>query len=79
MSIARIKGIEVMDVCRVTMSKAKDFDEAMHVVQVRIGKLGVKDVLLDGGANVNIIFKGFRKKLRLKRPQLAPFMVHMAN
>lgn len=78
-SISRIKGKEVVDVCRFAMSKVKDFDETMHVVQVRIGKLGMKDVLLDGGFGVNIIFKGLKKKLRLRRLQLTPFMVCMAD
>jgi hypothetical protein len=47
--LAKIKGREVVDVCKVTISKAKDFNKAMHVVQVGVGKLGVKDVVLDGG------------------------------
>jgi hypothetical protein len=38
--------------------KANDFDEAMLVVQVRISKVGVSDVLLDGTYGVNIISKG---------------------
>ncbi len=28
-------------------NQSKDFDEVMSIVQVKIGKLGVKDVLLD--------------------------------
>lgn len=51
----------------------------MHVVQIRVGKLGVKDVVPDGGFRINIISKELRKKLRLRRPQLAPFMVCMAD
>jgi hypothetical protein len=78
-SLARIKGKGVANVCKVTTVKVEDFDEAMHVVQVKIGKLGVKDVLLDGKFGVNIISKELRKKVGLKRLQLAPFMAYMAN
>jgi hypothetical protein len=49
----------------------------MPIVQVRVGKFEVRDVLLDGGSNVNIIFESLRKKLGLKRLQLAPFVVQM--
>jgi hypothetical protein len=38
----------------------------------------VKDALLDGGSSVNIIFESL-KKLRLRKPKLAPFVVKMAN
>lgn len=58
-----MKGREVTNVCKVTTAKAEDFDEAMPIIQIRIGKLGVKDVLLDGGFMVNIISKGDRKKI----------------
>jgi hypothetical protein len=51
----------------------------MSVVQVRVGKFEVRDVLLDGGFNVNIISKSLKKKLKLRRPQSIPFMVQMAN
>jgi hypothetical protein len=47
------------------------------VVQVRVGNLGVKDVLLNGGSKINIIFEELTKKLGLKRPQLTPFIVCM--
>jgi hypothetical protein len=73
--LAKIKGKEVVDVCKITISKAEDFNKATHVIQVRVGKLGVKDVVLDGGFIINIISKELRKKLGLMRPQLAPFMV----
>jgi hypothetical protein len=77
--LAKIKGREVVDVCKVTISKVEDFDKAIHVVQVRVRKLGMKDVVLDGGFRINIVSKELRKKLRLKRPQLAPFMVCMVD
>jgi hypothetical protein len=34
---------------------------------------------MDYGSSVNIISKSLRKKLKLKRPQLAPFVVQMAD
>jgi hypothetical protein len=51
----------------------------MLVVQVRIGKFGVRDVLLDGRCGVNIISKSLRKKVGLRNPQLAPFVVRMVD
>jgi hypothetical protein len=39
----------------------------------------MKDVFLDGGFGVNIIFERLRKKLGLKKPKLAPFVVRMAD
>jgi hypothetical protein len=47
----------------------------MLIVQVRVGKLEIRDVLLDNGFNANIFSESLRKKLELRRPQLAPFMV----
>ncbi len=51
----------------------------MLIVQVRVGKFKVRDVLLDGGFNVIIIFESLKKKLKLRRPQLAPFVVWMVD
>jgi hypothetical protein len=36
-------------------------------------------VLLDNGFKVNIIFESLKKKLGLKRPQSAPFVVRMVD
>jgi hypothetical protein len=77
--LEKIEGKEVVDVCRVTMLKVEDFDKPKIIVQVDIRKLGVKDVLLDGGSRVNIIFKELIKKLGLRRPQSTPCMVHATN
>jgi hypothetical protein len=55
----------IANVCKVTTTKIEDFDEAILVIQVRVGKLGVRDVFLNGGSSVNIIFKSLRKKLGL--------------
>ncbi len=73
-----MKEDQVADVCKIT-TKVEKFDEVMLVVQVWVVKIEVKDVLLGGGYGVNMISKGLRKKLRLKRPQSAPFVVQMAN
>jgi hypothetical protein len=45
------------------------------VVQVRVGKFEVRDVLLNSGSDVNIIFESLKKKFKLKRPQSTPFVV----
>jgi len=75
----KMKINQVMDLCKVSTIKAKDFDEAILVVQVRVGKFEVKDVLLDGGSSVNIISLSLRKKFWLRKPQLASFVIYMAN
>jgi hypothetical protein len=36
-------------------------------------------VLLDGGSNLNNILESLRKKLGLRRPQLAPFAIIMVD
>jgi hypothetical protein len=51
----------------------------MPIVQVRMGNFEVRDVLLNGGFDVNIIFEKLRKKLKVKRFQLIPFVVQMAD
>ncbi len=73
-----MKEDQVVDVCKVT-TKVEDFDETMLVVQVQEGKFEVRDVLINDGSNVNIVSKSLRKKLKLKKPQLAPFVVRMAD
>ncbi len=51
----------------------------MPIVHVHVGKYGIKDVLLNGGSSVNIISKKLSTKLRLRKLQLAPFVVHMVD
>jgi hypothetical protein len=51
-----MREVQVVDACKIT-TNIEDFDEAMQVVQVLMGKLGVKDVLPNGGFSVNIIFE----------------------
>ncbi len=59
-NLSSIKGDGGKDVCKVT-TKVEDFDEAMPIVQVQVGNLEVRDVLLNGGFHVNIIFENLRK------------------
>jgi hypothetical protein len=73
-SLIKMKEDQVVDVCIVTIN-VEDFDEAMLIVQVRVGKFKARDVLLDSGFSVNIFAKSLRKKIRLRRPQLASFVV----
>ncbi len=75
----KMKTNRVTDVCKVSTIKAKDFDEAITIVQVRVGKFEVGDVLLDGGFGVNIISKSLRKKLRLRKLQPTSFVVCMVD
>ncbi len=77
--LMKMKTNQVTNVCKVNTLKAEDFDEAIPVVQVRVGKFETKDVLLDGGSGVNNISKSLKNKFRLRKPQLASFIVHMAN
>ncbi len=67
-SLIKMKEDQVANVCKIT-TKVEDFDEVMPIVQVRVGKFEVKDMLLDGGSSVNIISKSLKRKLRLKRLQ----------
>jgi hypothetical protein len=75
-SLIKMREDQVVDVCKVT-TKVEDFDEAMSIVQVQVGKFEIRDVLLDDGFDVNIISESLRKKLGLKRTQLAPLVVLM--
>ncbi len=63
----KMKEYQVANICKVT-TKVKDFDEVIAIVQVWVGKFEVRDVLLDNGSSVNIIFESLRKKLKLKKP-----------
>jgi hypothetical protein len=69
----------VPNVCKIGNHYKNNFDEVMPVVQVCIGNYEIMDVLLDGGSGVNIISEHLQRKLGLKKPQLAPFMVKMTN
>jgi hypothetical protein len=69
----------VMDVCKFNTVKAKDFDEAILVVQVWVGMFEIRDVLLDRRSSVNIISKSLWMKLKLRKPQPTSFVVCMDN
>jgi hypothetical protein len=58
---------------------AVEVDNQMAIIQVQVGKNIVEDVLLDGGASVNIIIENLRTKLGLPKPRLAPYHPKMAN
>jgi hypothetical protein len=45
--LLKMRKTLVANICKAIPTKIEDFDEVMLVVQV--GKLGVKDMLLDGG------------------------------
>jgi hypothetical protein len=51
----------------------------MEVIQVQVRKNIVEDVLIDGGASVNIIIKNLRTKLGLTKPRPNPYHFKMAN
>ncbi len=78
-SLLKMGEVQNTNVYKITTTKIKDFDEAIPVVQIRIRKFGMRDVLLNGKSNVNIIFESLKKKLVLRKPKLAPFTVRMSN
>jgi hypothetical protein len=51
----------------------------MVVIQVQVGKNIVEDVLIDGGASVNIIIENLRTKLGLPKPRLIPYHLKMVD
>jgi hypothetical protein len=69
----------VLVVCRVNTHHINDFNEIMPIVQISIGNYEIMDVLLDGGSRIIIIFEHLQRKLGLKKPQLALFMVKMVD
>jgi hypothetical protein len=71
--------VQIANVYKITTTKVEDFDEALPVVQVRVGKFRVRDVLLNDKSSVNIIFESLKKKLVLRKPKLAPFIVRMVD
>ncbi len=78
-SLLKMGETQIADVYKVTTTKVEDFDEAIPVVQVHIGKFRMKNVLLDGKSDVNIIFENLKKKFGLRKPKLAPFIVKMVD
>jgi hypothetical protein len=50
----------------------------MAVIQIQVGKNIVEDILINGGASVNIIIENFTTKLGLPKPRSAPYHLKMA-
>ncbi len=50
-----------------------EVDNQMAFIQVQVGKNIVKDVMLNGGARVNIIIKNLSTKLGLPKPRPTPY------
>jgi hypothetical protein len=57
---------------------AIEVNNQMVVIQVQMGKNIVEDVLINGGASVNIITENLRTKLGLPKPKLAMYHLKMA-
>jgi len=51
----------------------------MAIIQVQVGMNIVENVLINGGASVNIITKNLKTKLGLPKPKPAPYHLIMAN
>jgi hypothetical protein len=51
----------------------------MTIVHVHVRKNLIKDVFLDGGFGINIMMKRLHVQLRLFKPKLTPYNLHMAN
>jgi hypothetical protein len=51
----------------------------MTVIQIQIAKNLIENALLDGRFKVGIIIKGLCVQLRLSKPKLAPYNLHMVH
>jgi len=56
-----------------------EVDNQMAIIQILVQKNIVEDVLLDGGASVNIIIENLKTKLSLPKLRLTPYHLRMAN
>jgi hypothetical protein len=56
-----------------------EVDNQMVAIQVQVGKNIVKDVLIDGGASVNIITENLITKLGLPKPRQVPYHLKMVD
>jgi hypothetical protein len=54
-SSLKMEEAQIVDVRKITTTKVEDFNEAILVVQVCVGKFRAKHVLLDDRSSVNII------------------------
>jgi hypothetical protein len=51
----------------------------MVVIQIQVGKNIVEDVMIDGGANVNVIIETLKTKLSLPKPIPTPYHLRMVD
>jgi len=51
----------------------------MVIIQVQVGKNTIEDVLLNGGASVNIITQNLKTKLGSPKPRLTPYHLKMVD
>jgi hypothetical protein len=56
-----------------------EVDNQMEVIQIQVGKHIVEDVLLNGGASVNIIIENLKTKLGLPKPRPTPYHLKMVD
>jgi len=56
-----------------------EVNNQMAIIQVQVGKNIVEDVLLDGGASVNIVTKYLKTKLGLPKPRPFPYHFKMVD
>ncbi len=56
-----------------------EVDNRMTIIQVQVRKNIVEDVLIDGGASVNIITKNLITKLGLPKPKPTPYHLKMVD
>jgi hypothetical protein len=56
-----------------------EVDNQMVIIQIQVGKNILEDVLLDGGASVNIITKNHKTELGLPKPRPFPYHFKMAD
>ncbi len=56
-----------------------EVDNQMVVIQIQVRKNNIEDVLLDGGANVNIIINNFITNLGLPKPRPTPYHLRMVG
>jgi hypothetical protein len=51
----------------------------MAIIQIQVGKNIIENVLIDGGASVNIITKNLITKLGLPKPIPSPYHLRMVD
>jgi hypothetical protein len=78
-SLLKMGEAHIANVYKVTTTKVEDFDENHIGCSSLYREIRVRDVLLDGKSNVNIIYESLRKKLGLRKPKLALFIVRMVD